>query len=503
MSMKSRRAFLRNAAVAAPAVSTIWSQRGACGIDPRIQHIVVLMLENRSFDHMLGFTFQGNPKVKGYPADLTNLPPNLDPTTEKPVWPSPESEYAGDFYPDPGHDFLDVRLQLFNTTTPAKEAEPNMRGFVRSYLEVCRAPQNARADVNPAMQCLKIMRGYERRGVPVLSKLAEKYAVCDHWFCSVPAATLPNRKFVHAGTSRGQLDLSVAEFNVSPTIYEVLDGDNVSSVIYAEGWTAAATFDNLIKYQDRFFGTLDDFYQDCAENRLPAYSFLEPRYASGLTDGVFRPQNDQHPDSDVQTGEELILSVYQAIRANPKVWNSTMLVIVYDEHGGLFDHVCPPITVAPDKSRDDYFPDFGFDRLGPRVPAVVVSAYTREGTVLHDVFDHTSIIATARLLLTGRCNDQALGCRAQKAKTFECALNIPPGKPRTDSVQFDPFCANRHLHVQKQPNHLQLKWRDFAKHVNSKLPRSQRSSIDPDTLHTDQDIQRYLESVYAGVRGRR
>src|SRR6516164_2587859 len=94
MSMKSRRAFLRNAAVAAPAVSTIWSQRGACGIDPRIQHIVVLMLENRSFDHMLGFTFQGNPKVKGYPADLTNLPPNLDPTTEKPVWPSPESEYV-------------------------------------------------------------------------------------------------------------------------------------------------------------------------------------------------------------------------------------------------------------------------------------------------------------------------------------------------------------------------------------------------------------------------
>lgn len=475
MSIKSRRAFLRNAAVAAPAVGAIWSQRRTCGIDPRVHHIVVLMLENRSFDHMLGFTFQGDPKVSGYPSDLTTLPPNLDPTTEKLVLPSPEAEYAGDFYPDPGHDFQDVQLQLFNTKTPAKDAEPNMRGFVRSYLEVWSESQNARADAPPKIQCRKIMRGYERTCVPVLSKLAQEYAVCDHWFCSVPAATLPNRKFVHAGTSRGQLDLSVAQFNVSPTIYEVLDGDNASSVIYAQGWTAAATFNNLIKYQDRFFGTLDDFYQDCAENRLPAYSFLEPRYASGLTDGVFRPQNDQHPDSDVQTGEELIFSVYRAIRTNPEVWNSTMLVIVYDEHGGLFDHVCPPRTVAPDSHHDDQFPDFGFDRLGPRVPAVIVSAYTGKGTVLHDVFDHTSIIATVRLLLTGKCNDPVLGFRAQSAKTFECALNLPPGHPRADIVRFDPFCVNRHLDIKKRrPNHLQLKWRDFAKHVNYKLPRSQR-----------------------------
>ena len=466
--------------------------------------MVVLMLENRSFDHMLGYAFQGSDKVDGFPARLSSLPQNIDETTNEPVLPVPETEYAGDFYPDPGHDFEDVRIQLFNTDKPASGAEPNMRGFVQSYRKTCDAPQNGRVDVTPAQQSRKIMRGYDAGHVPVLATLAQSFAVCDRWFCSVPGPTLPNRKFVHAGTSKGQLDLSVAEFNVTPTIYEVLDGDNVSSAIYAGGWTAAATFDNLIKYQDRFFGTLDDFYQDCAENRLPAYSFLEPRYGSGLADGVFRPQNDQHPDSDVRSGEELIFSVYHAIRANPQVWKSTMLVIIYDEHGGIFDHVPPPKTVSPDGRTDPAFPDFKFDRLGPRVPAVIVSAYTQAGTVLHDVFDHTSVIATARRLLTGKCNDPVLGARAQNANTFEGALNLQHETPRMDAVRFNGFRVNRHPDTRKRPpNQLQLKWRDFASHVNSKLPPSQKSSIDPASLRTDQDIQHYLESVYAGVRGLR
>jgi len=344
------------------------------------------------------------------------------------------------------------------------------------------------------------MNAYKPDKVPVLATLAQQFAVCDHWFCSVPGPTLPNRKFVHAGTSEGQLDLSVAEFDVSPTIYEVLDGDNVSSAIYADGWTATATFRNLIKYQDRFFGTLDDFYQDCAENRLPAYCFLEPRYASGLADGVFRPQNDQHPDSDVRAGEDLVYSIYAAIRGNPKVWSNTMLVVVYDEHGGIFDHVPPSATIAPDGHRDPSV-SFNFDRLGPRVPAVIVSAYTAPGTVLKQDFDHTSVIATARLLLNGKCNDPVLGARAQKSNTFDCALTL--AEPRNDRVNFGNYRVNRKVtHTrERRPNHLQLKWKDFAKHVNSQLPPSRRSSIDPDTVRSDQDIQRYLESVYSGVRG--
>jgi len=458
------------------------------------------MLENRSFDHMLGFAFQGSPKVEGLPADLSKVPLNLD-SDKKPVLPTSEAEYAGDFYPDPGHDFLDVQTQLYNGAVPDKG--PNMEGFVQSYLTMCQKPENRRLfkDASPEAHSRFIMRGYHPGKVPVLATLAKNYAVCDRWFCSVPAETLPNRMFVHAGTSLGRLDLSVIEFDVANTIYQVLDGDNVSSVIYADGWTAAATIRHLVEYQDRFFGTLDEFYQDCAEDNLPAYSFLEPRYGSGFTNGIFRPQNDQHPDSDVRTGEELLFSVYQAIRSNRKVWNSTMLVVVYDEHGGLFDHVPPPKTVSPDGKRDSAVPAFGFDQLGPRVPAVIVSAYTEPGTVLHDVYDHTSIIATARQMLTGKCHDPALGARVQIANTFETALTRPAGNPRTDHVPID-FQIDHHPDVTKRrPNALQLKWRSFAKQVNSTLPPSRRSSIDPDTLHTDQDVQRYLESVYAGVRG--
>jgi phospholipase C len=471
-----------------------------CAADPRIEHIVVLMLENRSFDHMLGFAYQGDPKVEGLPADLSKVPPNLDSNHEA-VLPNSEAEYAGDFYPDPAHDFADVQVQLFNGA--AADKGPNMEGFVVSYLSVCQKPENVRlfGDTSPEDHSRKIMRAYHPKRVPVLATLAKNYAVCDHWFCSVPAETLPNRMFVHAGTSKGRLDLAVFEFDVSPTIYEILDGDNVSSVIYADGWTAAATFKDLIRYQDRFFGTLDEFFEDCAENNLPSYSFLEPRYGSGFTNGVFRPENDQHPDSDVRAGEELLFSVYQALRANRKVWEKTMLVVVYDEHGGLFDHVAPGKTVAPDAQRDPAFPNFGFDLLGPRVPAVVVSAYTDPGTVLHDVYDHTSIIATARKMLTGKCNDPALGARAQAANTFESALTRAAGNPRTDHVPID-FQINHHPDVTKRPpNALQLKWRNFAKHVNSTLPPSQKSSIDADSLRSDQDVQRYLESVYAGVRG--
>jgi phospholipase C len=460
--------------------------------------MVVLMLENRSFDHMLGFTFQGNPNVEGFPTNLSTLPENLDDTHE-PVRPQPENLFSGDFYPDPGHDYADVTLQVFNSEAPT--GPPNMQGFVKSYLEVCIQPQNARPDhLSPVTQSRRIMDAYPDGKLPILQTLAREYAVCDHWFCSVPGPTLPNRKFVHAGTSGGQLDISVTEFNVSPTIYEVLDGDNVSSAIYADGWTAAATFKNLIKFQDRFFGTLDDFYQDCAENRLPAYCFLEPRYASGLTNRIFRPQNDQHPDSDVHAGENLIYSVYTAISSNPKVWKNTMLVIVYDEHGGLFDHVFPEATVSPDGRTDPKFPDFHFNRLGPRVPAVIVSAYTKRYP-LKTVFDHTSVIATARLLLTGKCNDPALWARAQQANTFEGAMNLDSPAPPYD---FGNYRVNDvKAAKEKRPNHLQLKWKDFAKHVDSNLPPPQRSPIDPNTAHTDQDIQRYLESVYAGVRGMR
>ncbi len=464
-------------------------------MDPRIKHLVVLMLENRSFDHMLGFA--GLPNVEGIPTDPSTLPPNLD-YTHEPVHPNRLSEYAGDLDPDPGHDFVDVRMQLFNTDQPASDARPNMQGFVSSYLTTCQMSTPPPADSR--LQSRNIMKCYVPDRVDVLATLAANYAVCDHWFSSVPGPTLPNRLFAHAGYSHARLDMSAGDFAVRPTLYEVLDGSNVSSTIYADGWSATTTFWDLMKYQDRFYGTLDNFYQDCAENNLPAYCFLEPRYASGFQDGVYRPQNDQHPDSDIRTGEELIFNVYQALRSNRRVWNSTMLAIVYDEHGGLFDHVPPPVAVAPQEGVKDATFGFDFKLYGVRVPAVIVSAYTKPGTVLHQVFDHTSLCATACKLLADRPPDAGLGARANSANTFEAALNLET--PRTAHVPFRHFRTLRNPDTKRRRlNHLQLKYRDYAQHVESQLPAGKRSSINAARIDNDQDLQHYLERVYAAVKG--
>jgi phospholipase C len=463
-------------------------------MNSRIGHLIVLMLENRSFDHALGFS--SIPGMDGIPADIKTLPQNLDASNEA-VWPTPAAEYSGDFSPDPGHDFLDVRKQLYNTDTPNPGQDPNMQGFVASYLDTCKRsfprPRDHIGHSRSVMKCFSPER------LSVLTTLARNYAVCDHWYSSIPGPTLPNRLFAHAGTSKGRLDLSADEFDTSPTIYEVLDAANVSSTIYAEDWTAAATFRNLIRHQEKFFGTLDDFYHDCADNDLPAYCFLEPRYSSGVVKGIFRSQNDQHPDSDMRAGEELVFSVYQAIRSNRRVWESSVLVIVYDEHGGLFDHVPPPRAIAPDKETSQD-PPFDFTRYGLRVPAIIISAYTRAGTLCTQTFDHTSLIATARKMLTGKWQDDLLGDRAKSANTFDSALNL--SEPRTDHV---PIKVNINHQPDRNPRSLtdlQKKYLSMAVRLDRDLLSERlQTGINASAIQTDQQAQHYLSRVYSSAVG--
>jgi phospholipase C len=409
------------------------------------------MLENRSFDHMLGYS-----EIDGVDGVWDKNCSNVDREGKK--WPTTtDAEPAGELH-DPGHDFADVNTQLYfpHDHGNAPDVEPEMLGFISSYTNYNEGePQN-------------VMNCFPRESLPVLTTLAKHFAVCNRWFSSIPGPTLPNRLFAHAGTSKGRLDLSAEEFNISPTIYEVLDCANVSSTIYADGWTAAATFWNLMKHQDQYFGTLDDFYQDCYDNNLPGYCFLEPRYSSGLVNGIFQPQNDQHPDSDVTEGEHLIYSIYKAIRSNRKVWESSMFVIVYDEHGGLYDHVPPPKAVPPRPEDRSPNPPFDFDRYGVRVPAVIVSAYTQK-VVRNELFDHTSLIATARKLLTGYYQDDILGHRAMSANTFDTVLNLDA--PRTDHIEFEPLRAERKKREQKCLNQLQIKNLQQAFLLDAQLPK--------------------------------
>lgn len=447
--------------------------------DKRIRHIIVLMLENRSFDHMLGHS--GIAGIDGLASKNLN---NKDDNGE-PVLPTPDANYAGDFDPDPGHDFVDVNLQLFGTEQPAPLQQADMSGFVKSYATKCGSIPTSH----------RIMKGFEPGKIPALVTLAQNFAVCDRWFSSVPGPTLPNRLFAHCGTSGGRLDMSPEYLAGFKTVYEVLDRQNVSATIYSSGWSSTATFSYLFKYQSQFFATIDDFYSDCDgdERDIPQYCFLEPRYNSGYSNGLYCPQNDQHPDSDVRQGDKLIYRVYQAIRRNRKLWESSILVITYDEHGGFYDHVKPPSISSPDDKSDL---GFDFSRLGVRVPAVIVSPYI-DHCVSNIPFDHTSLIATARRVLTDEWQDELLGKRAAAANTFNVPSILNRQIPRNDNVQIPEPEPPHQPTVPLPLNDLQTQHLQHAKYVEGQLPPNKRTGKNPDKITTDQAADEYISQVYS------
>jgi len=379
------------------------------------------MLENRSFDHMLGFM-----KSDAYPLDgLNGNESNLD-TTGIAVTVSKDADFSGDLIVDPGHHFPDVNMQIFGNN--AGTGDPTMTGFVKAY---------AQMGGSSVIQSHHIMKCFSPGPVPackipVLVTLAEQYAVCDRWFSSVPGPTLPNRSFAHAATSVGRVDMNPIWFEEGETIYELLAKSNVKSKIYFHDLTMAMTFKNFLQNQS-YFATFDDFLNDCDNGRLPAYSFVEPRYNNDNVNHL--AANDQHPDHDVAEGETLIKDVYDAIRKNTGLWESTVLLVVYDEHGGLYDHVPPPATVNPD-GKNCLNPPFDFMRLGLRVPAIVVSPWVEAGAIDHLQYDHASIAATARKLFLGAdWQTKVLTARDQIANTFD--LNLTRNAPRTDKVDFN------------------------------------------------------------------
>jgi len=205
--------------------------------------------------------------------------------------------------------------------------------------------------------------------------------------------------------------------------------------IYSPGASILMANLYLARHQTGFH-PYSEFRDDCLRGDLPAYTFIEPTYDDDVANGVFA--NSQHPDFPVNAGEELIADVYNALRDGPQ-WETTLFLIVYDEHGGIFDHVYPP-PLVPNPALGDVPPSkdppFAFDRLGVRVPAVFVSPYLTPGTIITQPFDHCSIVATVRKLF---CLDKTpFNWREAQAATFENVLNLPPDQVRTDRVELPP-----------------------------------------------------------------
>jgi len=462
-----------------------------------IKHIVVLMMCSRSFDHMLGFAATPTWQIEG----LTGREKNRDSSGKFAVV-SNDANYSGDFTPDPGHALFDTLTQLYGDANTPTAQDPAMSGFVLSYEGKTRNSNNAH----------RIMKCFKPEKIPVLTQLARQFAVCDRWFSSVPGPTFPNRAFVHGSTSIGRVDMGVDWLGMSKTIYELLAENNVDSKIFYHDSTMAMTFQGLMN-QGKYFALYDDFLSACKNNGLPAYSFIEPRYANGMDplNDAFFSANDQHPDHNVEQGEILIRDTFNAIWNNPAVRNSTLMVIAYDLHGGLFDHVPPPATVNPDGknwagSPNSLDPAFDFTRLGVRVPAVIISPYIAAGTIDHTQYDHSSIIATACKLLLKNVPNASLTNRDRNANTFEANLTL--AQPRTEAIpislralpgqslfakgQAHFYATNLNIDIN---DHLAAHV-EMASHLEKiVLPSSQQSGVNPDDIRSEKQASDFLTSV--------
>jgi phospholipase C len=452
-----------------------------------IQHLIVLMMENRSFDHMFGFMNISNPAVPGDKIDgLTGTESNPNVAGQPAVRVSADAVYAGDYRVDPSHAFVDVNVQLFGANPVPPGATPTNQGFVIDYAQ---QPGNDPSKAGRVMKCFAPER------IPVLTRLAQEFAVCDRWFASVPGPTLPNRAFAHAATSNGHVDMNpLAYFGVS-TIYEALDKANVSSKIYGfDGNTSAFMFKELFTRGNRFLGEFDDFLDDLS-GTLPQYCFIEPRFNDWYDEATDQDfvANDQHPDNNVQVGEQLIADVYEAVRAS-KYWANSLLVIVYDEHGGLYDHVPPPSGVA----SVDPSADFDFTRLGLRVPAVLISPYIKAGTISHSQFEHSSLAATATGLFAP--TSAPITARAAQAKPFHDILNLD--KPRDDAPKkldrsVSVFQSDSNSHGQGSLNEHQMMQLLAAYHFDSLQPPDKRvlGRVVPQRTLQDLDTE-HVAAVY-------
>ena len=399
-----------------------------------IRHVVVLMLENQSLDHLLGFLQLPDPaqQIQGLTGN-ESIP--ADPAAPgNPVQVSrvaTRDAYVTD--PSPGHEFEDVNQQIFGAREPAAfPAAPPMNGFVVNYAEQLghdgRAigPERGRS----IMQCL------DPSLVPVISTLARNFVVCDHWHSSVPGPTWPNRFFVHAATSNGLVespknpDVIASQFWGSQyrmrTIYEELMEHGYTWKIYFDDHPQSFALRNLHPYAADLFCRMEVLAQDVQNATLPNYAFVEPQYFGALGN----PANDQHPPHNLLEGERLIAWVYDTLRSREDIWQHTLFVLLYDEHGGFYDHVGPRGAEIPDAASANN-PQFKFDRLGVRVPALLISPWVGTGRVDHTVYDHTSLLATVKKLFN---LPKFLTARDAQAHTFEGDFLAAP-RPTVDTPQ--------------------------------------------------------------------
>ncbi|GAB4835285.1 Phosphatidylglycerol/phosphatidylinositol transfer protein [Ancistrocladus abbreviatus] len=391
-----------------------------------VKTVVVLVMENRSFDHMLGWMKKLNPQINGVDGSQCNPLSTDDPKSAR-IFFNNTSHYVVD--PDPGHSFQAIREQIFGYENDTSLDPAPMNGFAQQAYSI-----------NGSIEMAKhVMNGFPPEMVAVYKTLVEEFAVFDRWFASVPTSTQPNRMFVHSATSGGATSnnpLLLAQGYPQRTIFENLDDAGIPFGIYYQDVPATLFLRNLrkLKYLSNFRPYDRLFKRHATQGILPGYTVIEQRYL----DTKDQPANDDHPSHDVYQGQMFVKEVYETLRASPQ-WNETLLIITYDEHGGFYDHVPTPVKGVPSPDGivgpDPYF--FKFDRLGVRVPTIMVSPWIVKRTVVHEAkgpfptseYEHSSIPATVKKLFN--LPSPFLTKRDKWAATFEGILQKRK-EPRKD-----------------------------------------------------------------------
>ncbi|KAJ4778496.1 Non-specific phospholipase C4 [Rhynchospora pubera] len=395
-----------------------------------IKTVVVLVQENRSFDHMLGWMQALNQEIDGVIGNREySNPLSTADTSSTKIYFGNNSVYVD---PDPGHSIQAIYEQVYGVKyvdgqtpiTPPNISVPPMNGFA----------QEAESE-KPGMS-EAVMNGFKPDAVPVYKELVKEFAICDKWFASVPASTQPNRLYVHSATSHGLTsnDTKILIKGMpQKTIFEELDEAGYTFGIYFQSLPSTLFYRNLrrLKYVDNFHLFDLSFKDHCKKGKLPNYVVIEQRFY----DLHIVPANDDHPSHDVSEGQKFIKEVYEALRSSPQ-WDEMLFIITYDEHGGFYDHVPTPAVgvPSPDGITGNNF-NFQFNRLGVRVPTFFISPWVEPGTVLHkplgpdptSQFEHSSIPATVKKIFN---LNSFLTKRDAWAGTFESVLSR--SAPRKD-----------------------------------------------------------------------
>lgn len=399
----------------------------------QIKHVIVLMEENRSFDHFCGWF----PGVDGLTGDEYNLVNQSDPNSQK-IFVDSYAKWVA--LCDPDHSLSATTAKVFGipATNAGNFSQETMSGFVE--WEGMRG--------NEGTNYCGVMSAFTPEDLPVLAALASEFVIMDRFFTALPGPTWPNRLYMLSGTSAGLTETGywyqgqVGQFFPQPTIFDQVASEGLQWRHYFNDTPWELMLSSVVHNPENV-QPMEQFWEDAATGNLPSFAWINPRAGVNFTSGL--GSSDDHPDHDVALGEQYYKDIYEALRASPQ-WNETLFIITFDEHGGFYDHVPPPMNVPPPDNIPSY-PDVGveFNRLGVRIPTLLISPLVPKGLVLSDpppaqqpypdsAYTLTSIIASARKLLGMKSGP--LTKRDAWSATFEQIFNL--SEPRTDCPQHLP-----------------------------------------------------------------